>query len=292
MLNNDFYKHITKILSGAILQEVELLNISSVAGGSINGTYQLTTNRGNFFIKKNQAVRYPELFEKEALGLELLRGAQVIRIPNEFAVGEFQGDSFLILEYIQSSSPQNNFWEQFGAQMAKLHQHTSEQFGLDHNNYIGSLNQQNSQYDEWVNFFIHERLEPQVELAKRNNQIDNLTINQFEKLFERLNEIFPQEKPSLLHGDLWSGNFMVDEKGMPVIMDPAVYFGHREMDIAMTQLFGGFDASFYDSYNAIFPLQKGWKDRIEICNLYPLMVHVNLFGGSYLSQVKQVLMKF
>ena len=292
MLDNDFYKYVTKVLSDAISQEVKLLNILSIGGGSINDAYRLTTNKGDFFIKKNRADRYPELFEKEALGLKLLRDANEIRIPDEIVFGVFQGTSFLLLEFIQSSTQRNHFWEELGVKLAKLHQHTNTQFGLDHDNYIGALKQQNTLHGSWVDFFIHERLQPQIALAKNNNEIDDATFYQFEKLFNHLAEIFPEEPPSLLHGDLWSGNFMVDEKGSPVIMDPAVYYGHREMDIAMTKLFGGFDASFYDSYNEVFPLKKGWEDRLEICNLYPLMVHVNLFGGSYLRQVKQVLKQF
>ena len=152
--------------------------------------------------------------------------------------------------------------------------------------------QQNNSHTNWTDFFIQERLQIQIKLARDHHQIESTTISKFEKLYHRLDDIFPKEQPALLHGDLWSGNFMVDEKGAPVIMDPAVYYGHREMDIAMTKLFGGFDNQFYDAYNAHFQLEKGWKSRIDICNLYPLLVHVNLFGGSYLQQVKNIITKF
>jgi len=169
---------------------------------------------------------------------------------------------------------------------------TNTNFGLDYNNYIGSLHQQNNLHPTWVDFFINERLQPQIKLARDNNEIDSTTILKFENLYKKLDEVFPKEKPALLHGDLWSGNFMSDEKGESVIMDPTVYYGHREMDIAMAKLFGGFDAEFYSSYNEHYPLENGWEQRINVCNLYPLMVHVNLFGGGYLGQVKSILSKF
>ena len=180
----------------------------------------------------------------------------------------------------------------FGKQLAQLHQNTNTSFGLEESNYIGSLLQQNNLHNNWIDFFINERLKPQIKLARDNGKIDLSTITKFERLYTKLDEIFPEEPPALLHGDLWSGNFMVDEKGGPVIIDPAVYFGHREMDIAMTKLFGGFNQQLYQSYNEHFPLEKGWEQRVDICNLYPLMVHVNLFGGGYLEQVKSILNKF
>ncbi len=288
----NFHNKIEAILSDKIERTILISEVNAVSGGSINNAYCLTTNHDKYFIKKNQADRYPEMFEKEAKGLDLLRESGAIRIPDVIGLGEFDNTSFLIMEFIESATQKPNFWKQFGQQLAQLHQNTNSTFGLDHSNYIGSLYQQNNPYNNWTDFYINERLQAQLKLARDNNQIDIATISKFENLYKRLDEIFPKESPALVHGDLWSGNFMVDEVGQPVIMDPAVYYGHREMDLAMTKLFGGFDDELYDSYNKCYPMEKGWENRVDICNLYPLMVHVNLFGGGYLGQVKSIVSKF
>ncbi|PCI97125.1 MAG: hypothetical protein COB15_08560 [Flavobacteriales bacterium] len=292
MIALNFQNEIAKALSKNIDEEVSILKVASVSGGSINDAYCLTTNQGMYFIKTNQANRYPFMFDKEATGLDLLRNTDAIRIPKVVLSNKFEDTSFLILELIENSTPLPDFWSLFGKQLAQLHQNTNTSFGLEESNYIGSLPQQNNLHNNWIDFFIHERLKPQIKLARDNGKIDLSTITKFERLYTKLDEIFPEEPPALLHGDLWSGNFMVDEKGGPVIIDPAVYFGHREMDIAMTKLFGGFNQQLYQSYNEHFPLEKGWEQRVDICNLYPLMVHVNLFGGGYLEQVKSILNKF
>ncbi|MBK5285164.1 MAG: fructosamine kinase family protein [Bacteroidia bacterium] len=152
--------------------------------------------------------------------------------------------------------------------------------------------QSNSQKRTWAEFFISERLEKQIAFAKDLGVIDNSTIQQFNNLYKRLPELIPEEAPSLLHGDLWNGNFMTGNDGKAWLIDPAIYYGHREMDLAMTKLFGGFSEEFYSSYIESFPLQKGFTERIDIHNLYPLLVHVNLFGGGYLIEVKNILSRF
>ena len=193
---------------------------------------------------------------------------------------------------MEQSQPENNFWENFGRGLAKLHKTTSDYFVLDHNNYIGSLTQSNRKRDNWIDFFVEERLGFQLKLARDSHLIDSGVLSAAEGLFNRLNEIIPKEQSSLLHGDLWSGNFMLGDQGEACLIDPAVYYGHREMDIAMTKLFGGFDHQFYEAYNQEFPMEKGWEQRMDICNLYPLLVHVNLFGGGYVSQLTSILKRF
>jgi len=232
------------------------------------------------------------MFEKEANGLKLLQAINTFTIPEVIAVGETEKETFLILEWIESTSPETNFWQHFGKQLAQLYQNTHAMFGLDHDNYMGSLHQNNHQHANWIDFFVIERLQPQIKLAMNHGQMYASDLSKFENLFKRLSEIFPEESPALLHGDLWSGNYMVGNHGEPVIMDPAVYYGHREMDIAMTRLFGGFNPKMYETYQAHYPLEKGWEDRIDICNLYPLLIHVNLFGGSYARQVQQIIRLF
>ncbi|MCF6172088.1 MAG: fructosamine kinase family protein [Bacteroidales bacterium] len=283
---------VEEILSKKSGIEVSILSTSAVAGGSINDTYQIQTTSGTFFVKKNIASRYPKMFETEAKGLTVLAEAREIEVPEIVAHGSSDDESFLVLNFIQSSAKQLGFWENFGQKLAELHKHTQDDFGLDHDNYIGSLKQSNRFHEKWTDFFREERLEAQLKLARDNGRTDRETTASFGRFYRKLEEIFPEEPPALLHGDLWGGNFMVNEKGCAVIIDPAVYYGHREMDLAMSQLFGGFSPELYEAYHHTYPLEKGWQQRMDYCNLYPLMVHVNLFGGSYLASVKRILAKF
>jgi fructosamine-3-kinase len=180
-----------------------------------------------------------------------------------------------------------------GIGLARLHKTTQNTFGLHYDNYIGSLTQSNTPpADSWTEFFIHQRLEPMLKMAVDSGKAEPDLIPKFESLYSKLDEIFPQEKPALLHGDLWSGNCMADDNGDPVIYDPAVYYGHREMDLAMTKLFGGFESEFYEAYQEEFPLEKHWEQRIAICNLYPLLAHVNLFVGSYIQSIKNIINRY
>lgn len=294
-------KEIQTVLAEKI-ESVTVGNISSVGGGCINDTARIKTNIGLFFAKWNKAKKYPKMFEAEAKGLKLLADANEIKIPEVISQKTIDETDFLILEFIESGAFQhppsplqrgtNTFWHDFGKSLAKLHKHTSEKFGLDHDNYIGSLPQSNKQHNKWNEFFILERLEPQIKMAIDSKQIHPSANQRFHKLFSQVETVFPAEKPSLLHGDLWNGNYLIGSKGEPVIIDPAVYFGHREMDLGMTKLFGGFTSEFYQSYNEEFPLEKDWQKRTDLCNLYPLMVHVNLFGRSYAMQVEDILRRF
>ena len=194
------------------------------------------------------------------------------------------------MEYIESENQTSNFWNDFGKKLAALHKISNESFGFDHNNYIGSLQQINTWHANSIEFFINCRLIPQLELLNDIN--DNQFFKSFDALFNILNEILPDGKPSLLHGDLWSGNYMVGKNGNPAIVDPAVYYGFREADIAMSKLFGGFANQFYDTYNETFPLEINWQSRVQVWNLYPLLVHANLFGTSYLNQVKSIIKNY
>lgn len=270
----------------------KIISIHAVGGGSINHAYHLKTNHGEFFIKYNSAKRFPEMFGKEAKGLKLLYEPGIISIPGVLLVDEDDENAFLLLEYIKSAHEAGNFWDDFGEKLASLHHVKADKFGLDHDNYMGSLYQHNTFCDTWTEFFIMERLERQIKLARENGNIGRTDVLAFDRLYLRLGEIFPPAKPSLLHGDLWRGNLMVNSSGLACLIDPAVYYGHPETDIAMSTLFGGFPNRFYEAYNRHNPLDKGWRERLPIYNLYPLMVHVNLFGGAYLASVHQILRRF
>ena len=283
---------ITGFLQSGSSRPAQILSFQPVSGGSINQAFQLKTSLENYFLKYNDASRFPQMFQKEAKGLELLRSSGAINVPEVLFVAEAGKYAFLLLEHISSAPIKNEFWDDFGKSLAVLHAHMADKFGLDHDNFMGSLVQQNNFHENWIVFFIEERLEPQVRLAREKNAISKSDVLAFERLYQKLDGIFPKTLPSLLHGDLWSGNFMINHQGKPCLIDPAVYYGHPEIDIAMTTLFGGFSQRFYAAYNHHNPLEKGWQTRLDIYNLYPLMVHVNLFGGGYLSSVRGILGKF
>ena len=264
----------------------------TVGGGCINKAFCLQSSDGNYFLKWNDAAAYPGMFEAEAAGLKLLRNSLSIRIPEVFCVGTAGAHSFILMEWIEPGRRSHSFWSDFGKKLATLHRSTRDMFGLDHNNYIGSLSQSNTMHASWPEFYFRERLEPQVKLAVDSGRLARQKISQLDKLNRRLAEFIPNEIPALLHGDLWNGNFLMDSEGNAALIDPAVYYGHREMDLAMARLFGGFDPEFYRSYEADFPLANGFESRLDIHQLYPLLVHVNLFGGGYVEQVERILRKF
>jgi fructosamine-3-kinase len=283
---------ILETLSAKYNQEIEIDKISGISGGSINETMLISTNKGKFFVKKNSALKYPEMFAKEARGLNVLSEKSVLKVPKVIAFGESDNIAFLILNYIESGRKEPGFWDLFAKGLSQLHKNSAEYFGLDHDNYIGSLHQSNKKHDNWIDFFRAERIEKQVKLARDHGRVGKNVVQSFENFYRALPGIFPEEPPALIHGDFWAGNYMVNNKSEPVIIDPAVYYGHREMDLGMSQLFGGYDPKFYEAYIHYYPLEKGWQKRMDYCNLYPLMVHVNLFGGGYLNSVQSILRKF
>jgi fructosamine-3-kinase len=283
-----FYSTIFKTQFG---NDIEVSSVSPVAGGCINKTSRVKTNQGDFFVKVN-SIEQQDLFTKEEKGLGLLRKYSSINIPASFDVGTFDGKTYLILEWIENGIQNDDFWHAFGQRLAQQHRISNSKFGLDHDNHIGKLPQTNTEHNNWSDFFIQERLQPQIRLAQNSGVIDHGVLDKFELLFSKLSSLIPNEPPALLHGDLWSGNFLCGLGSVPFIFDPAVYFGHRETEMAFTSLFGGFDPKFYDAYSEVFPLAPGFDSRIDIHNLYPLLVHVNLFGPSYLGGIIQTLNKF
>ncbi len=179
-----------------------------------------------------------------------------------------------------------------GIRLANMHLHRHTHYGFHTDNYMGSLAQQNHESVDWVAFFVKNRLLPQIELASFKNLLDINDALLFDKLIEKLPSLYEKERPSLVHGDLWSGNVIFSNLQEPVLIDPATYYGNREVDMGMTRLFGGFSGAFYEAYQQTYPLKRGWEQRCEIWNLYPLLIHLNLFGRGYLKQIKSVLNKF
>lgn len=277
-----------KFLIESTLNE-EIISAKNQSGGDINSAAIINFENGySYFIKWNGSA--PEcMFETEAKGLELLSDTDAELIIPEVIL---MGKDFLLLSLIESGieNPDSSF--QFGVELAKLHKNSSNSFGLDHSNFIGKLSQSNSPHQNWADFLISERIESQIKLGMQSGKFGGDTHSKIDSLHKSATNLFPEEPPALLHGDLWSGNYMFTKNGKASIYDPAVYYGHREMDIAMTRLFGGFSSDFYEGYNSEYPLAGGFEDRIELCNLYPVLVHANLFGGGYVSQAAGILDRY
>ena len=278
----DIYKN-----CGLIVQ-----SFGQVHGGDINDAYCLHTSTGKHFLKVNDKNAYPAMFEKEASGLDLLRKNSSLIIPAVICSGTAGNKQYLLLEWMEKGSPQKDMWEKFGEGLALMHKQPQQYFGLHEDNYIGSLKQVNTQHSEWPSFYTECRILPLIKILFDNGAASSKDANTAEKFCKGLENIFPKEPPSLLHGDLWAGNYLVHLSGHAAIYDPAIYYGHREMDIGMTTLFGGFDQRFYNSYNATNPLAKGWEKRLPVGQLYPILVHAVLFGGHYLSQAIETLKQF
>jgi protein-ribulosamine 3-kinase len=293
MADKKFAEFLEVLLAGRLNSPVASLQIQSIGGGSINNTFRLTVNKKQyFFLKLNDAGQYPGLFEREKEGLEFLAQHHCIRTPSVVFTGTWETKQLLILEWIQPGHKTDSFWAKFGQQLAQLHYQSNPSFGFFTDNYMGALPQVNKASDSWPVFFAEARLGAQLELAERKGLLGAHQIGQMQSLCAKLGHFFPDERPSLLHGDLWSGNYIAGESSDPVLVDPAVYYGHRSVDLAMSTLFGGFDPIFYDSYSYHFPLPENYHEQWDICNLYPLLVHLNLFGRSYLPDIVTILNKY
>lgn len=269
-----------------------IINSSPVSGGSINRVYCLQTKQSRYLLKANSKTRFPNMYACEAAGLAAIAATKTIATPAVLFFDDWDAESFLALEWIDTHRPAAISFEKLGQQLAAMHRHTADAFGLNTDNYMGSLNQSNKKHSAWRDFYIAERLIPMVKIAADKHLLSNQDQQLFEKLYHQLLGLFNEERPSLIHGDLWSGNYLIGQNDTPYLIDPAVSYGHREFDIAMTTLFGGFDREFYRSYHENFPLAEGWEQRLDLWNLYPLLLHLNLFGSGYLIQVRQCLKRY
>ena len=268
----------------------------AVGGGSINDTREVRLGDGrSVFVKVNDR-RHTGLFLEEARGLLALAQAEGPRVPQPLALFEDSARQYLLLEYVASGSPDHSFWDRFGQALAGMHRtNRAPRPGFYADNHIGSTPQENAWMTSWHEFFAERRLRRQMELARRHDRADTAMEQALERLIARLSELIPdldEGGASALHGDLWGGNFMVSASGEPVLIDPAVYYGHREADLAMTQLFGGFSERFYQAYTATWPLVPGFADRRDLYNLYHLLNHLNLFGTGYLGGCRAILRRF
>lgn len=263
----------------------------SVSGGCINQCFCIEGNNHRFFVKLNN-VESASMFEAEAIGLQEIKNSDTLRVPTPVCWGKNEANAWLVLEYLEMNNNSNDGSVALGIGLAAMHRICFEKFGWIQNNTIGSTLQINEFSFDWIQFWRKHRLGYQLQLAKTNLHTSKL-IKQGEHLMSELDAFFPGAAPtaSLLHGDLWNGNFSFDPMGQPILFDPAVYYGDRETDLAMTELFGGFSTTFYAAYKEAYPLDPCYKTRKTLYNLYHVLNHLNLFGGSYLYQAEHMIKK-
>jgi len=284
----------TEALSEALEQllGVKVSALRSVSGGDINHALCATLSDGTKVFVKTQPLAARDFFACEADGLAWLAASRALRIPRVLAAtNALEGvPAFLALEWIEPGRPAPDHDEQLGRGLAALHRSGATNFGYVRDNFLATLPQANAPLETWPAFYVRLRLQPLATQAMKRGLLDASVLHELERVFERIDALCgPSEPPSRLHGDLWGGNAIVDEAGAPVLVDPAVYGGSREIDLAMMRLFGGFGPRVFDAYAEAFPLADGHEERVPLYQLYPLLAHVCLFGESYNAAVKRAL---
>lgn len=287
MISSSFNSHLEHVI-GCTINKIE-----PVSGGDISSAFCIHTSTNRFFCKTNQSENASKMFMSEQLGLAELSNTKTIKVPKVYLSGLHKGISFILMEFIEGKSPSNTEMELFGHQLAELHNYNcGTSFGWQQDNFIGSLNQSNKNHQNWTQFYVSERLLPQLKLARNKELLQSNEIPKDEVLLQMCENLSSKIKPSLLHGDLWSGNYLIKHDGTLYLIDPAVYMGHNEIDLAMTHLFGGFSSIFYKAYEEVIPNKTQINERKDIYQLYYLLVHLNLFGSSYYTAVKQILKRY
>lgn len=293
------------VLQAAGLFARRVVRVTEIGGGCISATAVWSLDDGNEIFVKSESHARLAMLQAEAEGLEALADTQAVRIPRVLTVdGDARRDAaFLVTERIRTASPDRDFFARFGHQLARLHrsprpagssptgeQNAQNAFGWARDNFLGSSLQPNPREDCWIRFFSHHRLAHQLRLAQQNRCGSTKLYHHLDRILADIQSLLAgsDEPPALIHGDLWSGNYLCDDDQQPVLIDPAAYYGHREAEFGMLQLFGACPVAFYQAYHETYPLAEGWQQRAKVYVLYHLLNHLNLFGGSYLGQCESL----
>ncbi len=295
-MNKEFFKEIERAIKEYTGKDEVVTSTGGTSGGCINNGTEVLTDMGNSYFVKYNFSSPPDMFLCEKNGLEEMAKSNAIRLPSVYGLGG--GDNsvprFIILEYIKSGRRASDFYEDFGRKYAQMHRYTSDKYGFYEDNYIGSTPQKNTYETNWVEFYRKHRLGFQIELARKKGLATPELNKKMDSLLDKLTQIIGgvDEPPAVLHGDLWGGNHMVGDDGHVVLIDPATYYGSREADLSMTEMFGSMPASFYNAYDNAYPLEKGYNQRKKIYQLYHYLNHLNLFGSGYLGSCLSILRQF
>lgn len=293
-LPSGLQREVEQRLSGLERRPVRISGAARIGGGCISPGARIETDvRTRYFLKWSEPDRaLPDFFDEEARSLRALHSTGTVRVPMVHAVTP----EWLLLEWLEAGKADARTWTGLGERLTDLHRVQGPRFGWDSSNYIGALPQRNEPADLWPSFWASQRLAPQWDQARRHGWFDPLDQRRFDRLNAELDELLEAgntDGPSMLHGDLWGGNVHVMVDGQAALIDPSTYYGHREVDLAMAELFGGFDRLFFDTYATAWPLEPGYAEvRRDLYQLYYVLVHVNLFGGSYVSGARRILHRF
>lgn len=282
-------------IQSRIERELDCLVISfeRVSGGDINEAFHIHTNTGaDFFVKSNAYPSGHKMLETEEIALRYINATNTIRVPKPVSAGSEGNTNFLILEFITEGQRTEAFWDHFAHSLAELHRCSQAEFGFHSSNYIATIPQKNLSKWEWKDFYLDCRLIPLAELCNERGLLSTKDRRRVESLRYVVQDVCPEEKAALIHGDLWGGNFLCDIRGTAILIDPSISYSHREMDLGMSRLFGGFSQRFYDAYTEVFPLERGFEERSDLYQLYYLLVHLLLFGTSYHTRVHNILNRY
>jgi len=262
-----------------------VLGLQPTSGGDISQAFLILLQNKKLFCKLNYGQNAYAMFSSERAGLKLISDSGTIKTPEVISCSNLEKGACLIMEYIEPRQPTAIDMQKFGHQLANLHLCSGAKYGLETDNFIGSLPQSNTRHSHWTSFYVRERLQPQLQRALENNLLSKLEVPQIQIIESAVEKCVSGISPGLLHGDLWQGNYLISSNGEPYLIDPAVFYGHCEVDIAMTKLFGSFGSDFYAAYHEIIPISDGHHRREGLYQLYYLLVHLNLFGRSYYQSV-------